>query len=346
MRLIPGHLTSWKPWYYRALIPALRRLGPEQSDAVLESLGRLVARSPYRARRIAARLADAREGLQADWDLDAARRALAGNLARFSARDCLLSGLSDEAALSRFDVTGAEHLDTAIGSGSGLILLGSHFGAYLAAMHWLVRRRVPLRMMLQRPHHVSDELSRWFDLAGTLDDPNGLPRHPQSALFLRRAMPSGDGVLRVLRARSALVEGLAVLINGDVAWDSRCARPGRLLGRRVQIQSAWADLAVVTEVPVVPIFCSHRPAGRFAMTIDPPWWIAPGSQQDAVDHYLARLDAMIANEPAEAISHLLWPTDDRPSIPGPAAPRLRSTAPGIPSRTIEQTTSVRRLPGA
>ncbi len=330
MRLIPGHLTSWKPWYYRALIPALQRLGPERSDSVLEALGRLVALSPRRARKITARLADAREGLEADWDLDTARNALAGNLARFSARDCLLSGLSDEAALSRFDVTGAEHLDAAIGRGKGLILLGAHFGGYLAAMHWLIRRRVPLRMMLQRPRHVSEELTRWFNRAGTPDDPDGEARHPQSAFFLRRSMPAGEGVLRVLRARSALLEGLAVLIHGDVAWDSRCARPGRLLGRPVRVESAWADLAVVTGSPVLPIFCEHRRGGRFGLTIDPPRFLAPGGQQDAVDRYLARLDAAIAAAPAEAISHLLWPTDRLDRV----APRPswdRSQVPRIPN---------------
>jgi lauroyl/myristoyl acyltransferase len=322
VRLIPGHLTSWKHWYYRALIPALRRLGPERSDAVLDAIGRLVARWPSRSRRITSRLADACEGLRADWDLDATRDALAGHLARFSARDCLLSGLSDEAALGRFEVTGVGHLDAAIASGKGVILLGSHFGGYLAAMHWRIRRRAPLRMMLQRPRHVSDELSRWFDRAGTSDDPIGLARHPQSALFLRRSMPPGEGVLRVLRARSALIEGLAVLIHGDVAWDSRCARPGHLLGRPVRVQAAWADLAVVTGAPVMPIFCSHRAGGRFALTIDPPWFLDPGDQHEAVTRYLARLDAAIAAEPAEAVSHLLWPAD-RPTSPNAAARRSR-----------------------
>ncbi|MEW4571120.1 lysophospholipid acyltransferase family protein [Tautonia sp. JC769] len=309
MRLIPGHLTSWKHWYYRALIPALRRLGPDRADAVLDAIGRAVARRPGRSGRITARLADAREGLRADWDLDETRDALVGNLARFSARDCLLSGLSDDAALGRFEVTGAEHLDAAIATGKGVILLGAHFGAYLAAMHWLVRRRAPLRMMLQRPRHVSDELSRWFDRAGTPDDPIGPVRHPQSSLFLRRSMPPGEGVLRVLRARSALLGGLAVLIHGDVAWDSRCARPGSLLGRPVRVQAAWADLAVVTGAPVMPIFCAHRAGGRFALTIDPPWSLAPGDQRGAVTRYLDRLDSVIAAEPAEAVSYLLWPDD-------------------------------------
>ncbi|RUL81586.1 lysophospholipid acyltransferase family protein [Tautonia sociabilis] len=321
MRPIPRCLTSWKPWFYQAALPALRQLGPARCDAALGALGRVLAAHPGRAKRIDRRLTIAREALGADWDLDACRSALAANLARFAARDCTLEGLDDQEALSRFDASGVEHLDTALAEGRGAILLGGHFGAYLAALHWLVRRRVPLRAMLQRPRHVSAELSRWFDLAGTADDPHrpgpgpgpgtgpGPLRAllPQPGFFLRRTMPPGEGVLRVLRSRAALRAGLAVYLNGDVAWDSGCSRPGQLLGLRANYQAAWADLAALTGAPVLPILCVHRPGGRFGLTIDPPWTLRRGDQQAAVDRYLARLESAISSEPAEAIAHLLWP---------------------------------------
>lgn len=334
MRPIPRHLTSWKPWFYRVMLPALRRLGPERCDASLGVLGLVLAAVPGRRGRIGHRLRSARSALGAGWDLDDARERLAGNLSRFAARDCTLEGLSEAEALARFEVVGAGHLDDALADGRGAILLGSHFGAYLSAMHWLVRRRVPMRAMVQRPRHVSAELASWFDRAGTAGDPDAPGRHPQSGFFLRRSMPSGDGVLRVLRARSALRDGMAILINGDVAWDAGCARPGRLLGRVSKFQSAWADLAVIAGAPVLPVFCSHRPGGRFSMTIDPPWSLREGDQQLAVDRYLSRLESAIAAEPAEAIAHLLWPSSPlavlgdrpagRPERPVPSAgPRVR-----------------------
>lgn len=316
VRLIPSPLKSWKPWYYRALIPALCRLGPERCDKALERLGRIAARRPGKVTKIEARLDAARRTLGASWDPVKARESLIGNLARFSARDCTLGGLADDDAIARFEVVGGEHLDRAIGSGRGVILLGCHFGAYLAAMHWLIRRRVPLRLMLQRPRHVSAELSRWFDRAGSLDDPDASRpgRDPQTEFFLRRKMPPGDGALRVIRARSALLNGLAVFINGDVAWDAGCSRPGTLLGRRARYQSAWTDLAILTRSPVLPIFCSHRPGGRFALTMDPPWHLVPGDQQASVDRFLSRLESAIADEPNEAIAHLLWPDDEPASV--------------------------------
>ncbi|WP_197446543.1 LpxL/LpxP family acyltransferase [Tautonia plasticadhaerens] len=334
MRPIPRHLTSWKPWFYRAMLPALRRLGPEGCDAALVAVGLVLGTVPGRRGRIDRRLRSARSALGCVWDLEVARSGLAGNLARFAARDCTLEGLADDEAIARFDVDGAGHLDAVLADGRGAILLGGHFGAYLSAMHWLVRRRVPMRAMVQRPRHVSAELARWFDRAGTAGDPDSLGRHPQSGFFLRRSMPPGEGVLRVLRARSALREGMAIFINGDVAWDAGCARPGRLLGRESNYQSAWADLAAITGAPVLPVFCSHRPGGRFSMTIDPPWSLSAGDQQRAVDRYLSRLESAIAAEPAEAIAHLLWASSPlavlgdrpvgRPARPVPSAkPRVR-----------------------
>ena len=102
---------------------------------------------------------------------------------------------------------------------------------------------------------------------------------------------------------------MAVYINGDVAWDSGCARPGRLLGRRDGYLSAWADLAVLTGAPVLPIFCSHRPGGRFALTIDPPIRPAPGEPAGG----RRRATSPGSNRrsppsPAEAMAHLLWPS--------------------------------------
>jgi lauroyl/myristoyl acyltransferase len=315
------------------MLPALRRLGPEGCDASLGAIGHGLARWPARSRRIDHRLRAARTALGAGWDLDAVRSQLAGNLARFAARDCPLEGLDDSRALGRFDVLGAEHLDAVLGDGRGAILLGGHFGAYLSAMHWLVRRRVPMRAMVQRPRHVSSELAGWFDRAGTAEGPDRPGRHPQSGFFLRRSMPPGEGVLRVLRARSALVQGMAIFINGDVAWDAGCSRPGRLLGRRARYQSAWADLAVITGAPVLPIFCSHRPGGRFSMTIDPPWSLRSGGQQEAVDRYLARLESAIVAEPAEAIAHLLWEPSGRAARLGRApAPVPTSPPPHVRPR--------------
>ena len=122
-------------------------------------------------------------------------------------------------------------------------------------------------------------------------------------------------------------------VNGDVAWPSGCARPGRLLGHRRTFLSAWADLAVMTGAPVIPVFCTHRPAGRFALTFDPPWTIDLGSEEAVVARYLERLEAEIAAHPADAVAHLLWPSFQAPPE-GNAAPAPATHLPRRPVRHV------------
>ena len=92
-------------------------------------------------------------------------------------RDYPLDGLSDQAVLDRFDVRGYDRLRATMADGRGAILVGSHLGAHIAGVHWLFRRGVPLRLLVQRPRHISGELNRRFDDDGP---------HPQAAMFLRR----------------------------------------------------------------------------------------------------------------------------------------------------------------
>ena len=145
--------------------------------------------------------------------------AAAGSL-RFLARDYLLDP-TDEPVLARFDVPGDERLRAALARGRGTVLVGGHLGAHVAAFHWLFRSGVPLRLMVQRPHHVAASLNRFFDR----DEPE-----PQAGFFLRRALAPGECVARVLRARGA-ARGQAVYLPGDIPWTGPNTRSGRLLGR-------------------------------------------------------------------------------------------------------------------
>jgi lauroyl/myristoyl acyltransferase len=290
---------SWKSWYYGAILPALRRLGPERGDALLGTLGRLtVAGSPARRRAIAGALDRARLVLGAGWEPDKSARAVAANIARFSARDVPLDGLTDAEALARFDVRGAEHLDAALAGGRGAIVVGSHLGAHVAGQHWLLRRGVPIRMLVQRPMHVSRTMHERFDDAGP---------HPQSAFFLRRAMTPAESADRLLRARSALRDGMAVYLSGDILWPGPNCRAGRLLGVDRTFLAIWADLAALARAPVVFAFAGHRPGGRFALTFDEPRQVEAGGEDAAVAAFLARLEAEIAAHPADAVAYWLWP---------------------------------------
>jgi lauroyl/myristoyl acyltransferase len=321
------HFLSWKPLFYDTLIPLLRPLGPVRGDEVLGGIGRLLATAcPSRRRAMVEALSRVREDLDADWDLDATRAALEGSAIRFLVRDYFLDGASDADFFGRFDVSGFEHVQGARDWGQGVILVGCHLGSHLSGMHWLYRRGVPLRLLIQRPQHVSRYLQGCFDAA---DDP-----HPQAGFFLRRDLMPEVASQRIFRTRAALRDGMAVYIKGDVPWVGPNTRPGRLLGFERTFQSLWAELAALFRAPVVPMFCTHRPGGRFALTFDPAWTVVRGDEGAAVARYLERLETEILAHPADAIAHLLWPCYGPPSTQSPSALRRHATRPSAQATPV------------
>lgn len=318
------HFLSWKPLFYDGLLPGLRALGPAPGDAILGGLGRALATAwPPRRRELRGALARVRGALgpAADWDPGTTGRALEANVLRFLARDCPLDGDPDGRFFARYDVTGFEHLEAARGHGRGVILLGCHLGAHLSAPHWVYRRGLPLRMLIQRPAHVSRYLQDRFD---ERDGP-----HPQAGFFLRRRLTPEEASKRVFRTRAALRDGMIVYLKGDVPWVGPNTRPARFLGREQTFQSLWAEFAALFRAPVVPVFCTHRPRGRYALTFDPPATVSRGAEGEAVARYLARLEAEISAHPADALGHLLWPCYGPPRPPGARARDRRNRRPAL-----------------
>ena len=296
----PRDILSWKFLFYHVLLPIFRGLGPAHCDAVLSGLGRVFGAlwPPRRCEHLAA-LERVRNALGADWSPEALRPELAAGTIRFLARDYPLDGAGASALRDRFDVRGFEALQDALDRKRGAIVVGSHLGPHIAALHGLYSRGVPLRLLVQRPGHVSAELNRQFDRSDVA--------YPQSGFFLRRELSPMVAVERILRARAALRDGLAVYLTGDIPWDGPNSRPGRLLGQTHRFLSVWADLAVQTRVPVFLVFCHHSPGGRYTLTIEPPWSLSRGDEPSAVVRYLGRLETAIAAHPADAVAHLLWP---------------------------------------
>lgn len=296
------HFLSWKPLFYDVLLPTLRAFGPTRGDALLGALGRTIATAwPPRRQELDEALRRVREALGpvAAWDHDQTLRELEGNILRFLARDCPLDDDPEERFFARYDVTGFEHLEAAVARGRGVVLLGCHLGAHLSAPHWIYRRGLPLRMLIQRPAHVSKVLQRRFDV-----EDGG---HPQAGFFLRRRLTPEEASKRIFRTRSALRDGLIVYLKGDVPWVGPNTRPGRLLGQNQSFQSLWAEFAALFRAPVVPVFCTHLPRGRYTLTFDPVLDVSRGAEGAAVARYLARLESEIVAHPADAVGHLLWP---------------------------------------
>src|SRR5208283_4232686 len=169
-------IFCWKFAFYELFLPLLRTLGPSRSDAVLRRLGQIFTLLwPGRRARLRNSLMKVRDAL----DLDGT-------------------------VFERFEVLGYEHLERALAAGVGVILVGSHLGAYIAGLHWLFRKRLPVRALVQRPWHVSRKLSHWFDGA---QGP-----YAQSEMSLRRDLPPADAIELLIRARAALRDGLALYL--------------------------------------------------------------------------------------------------------------------------------------
>lgn len=318
-------LLHWKFAFYELLLPLLGLLGPARCDATLCALGRAFTLLwPGRKKQLIRALQNARDALDLDEPVERLWPGLAAGTARFLARDCTLEGRTSRAALDRFEVHGYGQLQHAIENGKGAILVGSHMGAYIAGLHWLLRRGLPVRALVQRPTYISRTLSRLFD------QPHEL--FPQSELFLRRKMPRTDSVELLLRARSALQSGVALYLCGDVPWHGPNSRPARLLGVEQPYLAIWTELAVLTRAPVFHVFCTHLPGGRFRLEIDGVGLIQPGEQAEAVADFLKQLEARIATYPAQAVAHLLWPCFHPASQRKSGSPRLHASQEARPSR--------------
>jgi lauroyl/myristoyl acyltransferase len=287
-------------------------MGPARGDAILGFLGQLVmAVRPRRRKLFRSALQQASSALEVEWSVESTMPELVANTARYLARDYPLDRQADQAVLNRFEVRGYDRLRATLADGSGAILVGSHLGAHIAGVHWMYRRGLPLRLLVQRPRHVSGELDRRFDMRGP---------HPQAEMFLRRDMTPTMAIERTFRARAALRDGLAIYLNGDIPWTGPNTCAGLLLGRPLRFLAVWTELAVLTGCPVFLIFCMHRPRGRFALEIEAIGRLRPGEEESAVAHYLKELEGRIATRPADAIAHLSWPCYQGPSLLLSAAP--------------------------
>ncbi|OJW23013.1 MAG: hypothetical protein BGO49_28175 [Planctomycetales bacterium 71-10] len=326
MKSIARRMFTWKFYFYELLLPGLGAMPPARADAIVRSAGwASTYLRPGRRARLKAAMDRVdtllkRDGGKSGW------RALAESAARFTARDYPLDGATDAEALARFDVAGFDAVQEALAKGRGAILVGSHLGAHVAGMHWLFRRGLPIRALVQRPKHVSRELDRRFDAASAT--------YPQAEFFLKRDLAPAAAVERMMQARAALRDGHALYLNGDIVWDGSNTRTCRLLGREHEFLAVWAELACLTRAPVFFAFCRHLDAGRFAIEFRPLDPATPSRPERLLAAYLAEVESQVAVDPSEAVAYLTWPcyTDapeaavahaSPPRVEPPAAARTR-----------------------
>lgn len=230
-----------------AILPLLRVLPPRLAARTVSGIGRAEYRLSGGVRqRVDAGIERGRGYFGGGWDRRSVGPALVGNQILCRTRDRLLDGLSDARATSAFEVEGLDNLEAARADGKGVVLLGNHFGANMMPAHWLLRNGYPLRLVTERPRHVSKFLSRHFQV----DGPTG-----QRKLFFSRGATPAESASSIMRASKVLSTGGMVLIAGDVRWPGRASAPARFLGREHRFSTTWIILAALNGAPVVPVFC-------------------------------------------------------------------------------------------
>lgn len=313
----------------KTIMPALRRMTPRASARFVAGIGHLeYSLVPSLRRRFVGAVERARAHFGAGWDVASASQSLAGNQIRWRIRDQLLDGLGDEAFASLFSVQGREHYEEAASRGRGVILLGNHFGAHLLPAHWLVRQAQPLRLFMERPHHVSRLLAREFETEGPLG---------QKKLFISRKASTTEAAGSILRAGRILKAGMTILIASDVRWTGQHTAPALFLGQPYTFSATWVVLAALTGSPVVSVFCRMRPDGTHELEFLPAFEVpsdaaSSGQASVWVQKAVSEIETRVGQNPENSNEYFFWssPDDSAIALFGKDAPQVFSATPPSP----------------
>jgi KDO2-lipid IV(A) lauroyltransferase len=295
--------VKFRKGFLRAILPAIRLLPLPVAARFLSGIGRLEYRLYPRVRRsFQDAVTRGRFLLDGNWDVGNVSRELAGNHILWRTRDLLLDTVSDERARTSFVVAGKQYIDEAVTLGRGCIVLANHFGAHMLPAHWLVRQKLPLRLYMERPRHISRFLSAHFNSAG----PTG-----QDKLFISRQGDAADSAGSILRAARAIKAGMSLYIAGDVRWSGRLTETARFMGRDIHFSSTWVVLAAMTQAPVVMAFCRMESDGHYHLEFRPGFFVPMEAANEGrggiwVQRFIDALESQLRQSPANSNDYFFW----------------------------------------
>ncbi len=295
----------------RMVVPLLRALPAARASRVVSAIGRSeYTMMPKLRLRFDAAVRHGQEQLRTHWDVSKVGRELAGNQVRWRTRDLLLDGLADDDVATLFDVRGRAHLDAALAEGRGVVLLGNHFGAHMMPAHWTKRQGLPLRLFMERPHHVSRYLQAEFDSEGPLG---------QKKLFISRKADTTEAAGSIMRATRVLKAQMVLYIAGDVRWTGQYAVTARFLGREFTISATWAVLSGLSGAPVVPVFCHMMEDGTHQLEFLASFHVTAADLKsnrldEHVQRYLDEIESRVARDPSNSNEYFFWSEPDDPAV--------------------------------
>jgi len=268
--------------YYRLASAAAAALPRPVRLRLARGLGRLLARAlPAERRAVRGNLGRVLAGAPPAL-IEAQVRETFANFGAFFA-DLLTLNRRPGADLRAYvaSADGEHHLDAALASGRGVVLLTAHLGNWEFAGRLLSSRG-------GRTAHVvlSAEQDAALERYLRLDS-------PQLRFVTRHRATSTLGLLAALR-RAELVA-----MQADRPSGGRGDAIVPFFGEPAAFPLGPFVLARAAGAAVVPAFCAMAPGGRYRLQIDPPIWVKPGEEQAGLTIVVAALERVIRAHPTQ-----------------------------------------------
>jgi len=176
----------------------------------------------------------------------------------FPWREKIFDNSSDEEINKWVNWRGLEQLPGLLSAGQGLILLHSHFTTGRLATLLLAKQGYTIHSL-----EYKDRLQEFgIKAAGNIQS---IAVKPGKTFYLRQ----------VYTAKKLLAEGKILKIAGDGDYGNSLVSV-RFCGRDMEFRTGFAELMLLSKVPVVPVFCALNQTGQITVELFPP--LAPGDE--------------------------------------------------------------------
>lgn len=206
-------------------------------------------------------------------------------------REPSLSFLSDEEFPKWVSIKGLDRVKERLAAGKGAILLSSHTAIGHAVLPALIRQKLRIN---------SIEYNNRFSTYRI--------RGIENVNFLEVGGKEGFALREAYLAQKALQRGEILHLAGD-GYQGKSGEQHSFLGRQRAFRAGFAELSLMTDTPIFPVFCTTSLDGVITVDISPalekPDTKTPREAQvsDLVQQYVSLLEACWKTTPG----NISWP---------------------------------------
>ena len=154
---------------------------------------------------------------------------------------------------SKITIEGKEHLDAALSSGNGVIVISAHLGTFAIMMGKLITEGYPFNLVLKLPRGT--EISEFFK--------QKMKQYNLRFIVADPVTVSQKEILRTLRKNRIV----CLIVDGD---QRRGGVPVMLMGQKIAMPPGPAILARRTGAAVLPMFIIRQKDNSQKIIVEPP----------------------------------------------------------------------------